>query len=252
MTTRMSLLSLPSASEALLYVRNNGLRRSIAKAMTGYIAGRQRWYMTREDLTRYVGQTVEESDFEYRFARRDDVPRMEALTRRMSPGILALWCGADYYFFLTLRDGQPVSYRCLSRLVHPGVVGFVRLRSDQIFMVDEYTVPEFRRRGITRQMAIAMAPLLLELGYREVLGIHRTDNHDTVAAARAKGIPRIGTVTRTCLLWRITFSYEPAVEIGTLSNVAEDNIVTELASDTPPPSASILDVEPTLPDERVA
>ena len=42
-------------------------------------------------------------------------------------------------------------------------------------------------------------------------------------AARAKGIPRIGTVTRTCLLWQITFSDEPAPE-----------------------------VEPPLPDERLA
>lgn len=251
MTTRMSLLSPPSASEALLYLRNNGLRRSIAKAMTGYIVGRQRWYMTREDLTRYVGQTVEDNGFDYRFARQEDVPRMEGFTTRMSPDILALWCGADYYFFLTLRDGEPVSYRCLSRLVHPGVVGLVRLRPDQIFMVDEYTVPAFRRRGITRQMAIAMAPLLLELGYREVLGIHRTDNHDTIAAARAKGIPRIGTVTRTCFLWRITFSYEPAFAIGTLTDAAGDNIVAEPDTHGPTP-VSILGIEPPLPDERVA
>ena len=251
MTTRVSLLSLPSASEALLYLRNNGLRRSVAKAMTGYIAGQQRWYMTREDLTRYAGQEVDDAGFEYRFARRDDVPRMQGFTRRMSPGILTLWCGADYHFFLTLRDGEPVSYRCLSRLIHPGVVGFVRLRPDQIFMVDEYTVPAYRRRGITRQMAIAMTPFLFELGFREVLGIHRIDNDDTIAAARAKGIPRIGTVTRTCFLWRITFSYEPAVELGTLTNVAEDNIVA--APDAAPEaSGSILDVEPPMPDERVA
>jgi len=27
-----------------------------------------------------------------------------------------------------------------------------------------------------------------------VVGVHRVDNHDTIAAARAKGIPRVGTV----------------------------------------------------------
>jgi hypothetical protein len=248
----MSLLSLPSAREALLYLRNNGLRRSIVKAVTGYVAGRQRWYMTREDLARYAGQAMENRGFEYRFARRADIPRMRGLTRRMSPRILSLWCGADYCFFLTLRDGEAVSYRCLSRLVHPGVAGFVRLRPDQIFMVDEYTVPEFRRRGLTRQMTIAMAPSLLDLGFREVLGIHRTDNEDTIAAARAKGIPRIGTVTRTCLLWRITFSYEPAPEVGTLGHAAKPNLL--IVADTPDAGSprSILDVEPPLPDERIA
>ena len=250
-TARMSLLSLPSAREALLYLRHNGLRRSITKALTGYIAGRQRWYMTREDLTRYAGQAVEDRGFEYRFAREDDIPRMRGFTRRMSPRVLSLWCGEDYCFFLTLRDGEAVSYRCLSRLVHPGVVGFVRLRPDQIFMVDEYTVPEFRRRGLTRQMTIAMAPFLLDRGFRVVLGIHRTDNEDTIAAARAKGIPRIGTVTRTCLLSRITFSYEPAPDVAWPGHAAEETIIA-VPDTTETRTPGILDVEPPLPDERIA
>jgi hypothetical protein len=45
-----------------------------------------------------------------------------------------------------------------------GVEGFVRLRPDQIFMVDEFTIPAFRRRGITRRMAIAMAPAVFAQG----------------------------------------------------------------------------------------
>jgi len=103
-------------------------------------------------------------------------------------------------------------------------VGFVRLRPDQIFMVDEFTEPGFRRRGVTRQMAIAMTPLLMRRGFREVLGIHRVDNADTIAAARAKGIPRIGTITRTCLLWKSWFSYSAAPEVGTAANLGEDNV----------------------------
>jgi hypothetical protein len=91
----------------------------------------------------------------------------------------------QYFFYLTLIDAQPVSYRCLSTLVRPGVGGFVRLRPDQIFMVDEFTIPAFRRRGITRRMAIAVAPAVFAQGFHEVVGIHRVDNDDTVAAAAA-------------------------------------------------------------------
>jgi hypothetical protein len=127
----------------------------------------------------------------------------------MMPAILAEWCGPRY-FFLTLIDGQPVSYRCLSTLVHPGVEGFVRLRPDQIFMVDEYTVPVFRRRGITRRIAAAMAPTLVARGFREVVGIHRVDNGDTIAAVETKGIPRVGTVTRWCVPWYVWFTFEAA------------------------------------------
>jgi hypothetical protein len=212
MNEQMSARALPGLGEALLYLRNNGLRRSLLKAFSGYLVGREQWYLTREDLTRYIGVPVDADGLEFRFARQEDVPRMTGFMRRMSPQILATWCGREYFFFLTLKDGEAVSYRCLSTLVHPGVVGFVLLQPEQIFMVDEFTVPAYRRRGITRQMAIAMTPVLLRHGFREVLGIHRTDNHDTIAAARAKGIPRIGTITRTCFPWRVSFDYAPSTD----------------------------------------
>jgi hypothetical protein len=64
--------------------------------------------------------------------------------------------------------------------MHPGVAGFVRLGPGQVFMVDEFTDPPFRRRGITRRMA------------------------------GAKGIPRVGTVTRTRLLWKVWFDWSRA------------------------------------------
>jgi hypothetical protein len=198
---------LPSLGEAWLYLRNNGVARSLGKFLATYVAGRQRWYMTREDLLRYLDGPPTAGTEEFRFATADDLPRMRVFTRRMTPAILAEWCGPRYFFFLTLIDGQPVSYRCLSTLIHPGVAGYVRLRPDQIFMVDEFTVPTFRRRGITRRMAMAMAPAPVARGFREVVGIHRVDNRDTIAAAEAKGIPRIGIVTRWCLAWHVWFTF---------------------------------------------
>jgi hypothetical protein len=214
-----ALRALPAPAEALLYLRNNGMRRSLVKLLSAYVLGRQRWYMTREDLTRYAGVPVEANGIEFRFARPEDLPSMAAFTRRIPAGTLRVWCSGVYYFFLALHEGCPVSYRCLSPLLHPGVVGFMRLRRDQIFMVDEFTVPAYRRRGITRQMAIAMTDGLLAHGFREVLGIHRIDNHDTIAAARAKGIPRIGTLTRTRLLWKTSFRFHPADPLTAASAV---------------------------------
>jgi hypothetical protein len=59
-------------------------------------------------------------------------------------------------------------------------------------------------------VAIAMTPRLRELGIREVLGIHRTDNDDTIAAARKKGIQSLGTITRTRIFWKVWFDYVDA------------------------------------------
>jgi hypothetical protein len=86
-------------------------------------------------------------------------------------------------------DGQPVSYRCLSALIHPGVEGLVRLRPDQIFMVDEFTVTAFRRRGITRRMAIAMASGLIAQGFHEVVGIHRSTATTRLPPPRPRAFP---------------------------------------------------------------
>jgi GNAT superfamily N-acetyltransferase len=204
-----AVLALPSLYEVRLYLRNNGLRRSLMKGLTAYFVGRQRWYLTHEDLTSYIGQPIRGNGFQYRRARLGEVPRMKGLMERMPEAVLRRWCGPGYFFFVTWKDGEAVSYRCLSTYVHPGVSGFIHLAPHQVFMVDEFTVPKYRRRGITRQMAYAMAPWVVGQGYREVLGIHRTDNHDTVAAARAKGVTRLGIVTRSRLLWTTRLSYEP-------------------------------------------
>ena len=213
--SRMSLRNLPGLGEARLYLSEHGLRRTLAKFVGCYIAGRQTWYLTRESLGPSISQVIAGdagSHVVVRSATLDDVPRMGLFTRHVPPSVLRAWCGRDYFFSVAWMDGQAVSYRCLSTLVHPGVADFLRLRPGQLFMVDEYTDPAYRRRGITRAVAAAMTPMLRARGFREVLGIHRTDNHDTIEAARAKGIPRIGVVVRHCLLWKTWFEYVPTAE----------------------------------------
>jgi hypothetical protein len=199
----MTRQPLPGATEALLYLRNNGPRRALVKLMSRHLIGRQRWYLTREDLTRYSGVPVPSIPYRLRFARPLDLPRMDEFRRRMTAASLRAWLERQYFFYIALTlSGEPVSYRCLSTRPHPAVAGYMPLRPDQLFMVDEFTVPAYRRRGLTRALAVAMAPLLLTHGFREVLGLHRLDNENTIMAIRAKGIPTVGTVVRTRFLWR--------------------------------------------------
>jgi hypothetical protein len=195
--------------EIWLYFLNNGLWRSVVKGLAVYAVGRQRWYLTRESLTAYIGRPVDAPGFEFRPARLAEVGRMRPFMERMPETVLRRWCEPGYYFFVTWKGDEVVSYRCLSIHVHPGVEGFVRLGPDQLFMVDEFTVPCYRRRGITRQMAYAMNPWVVGAGFREVLGVHRTDNYDTIAATRAKGVTRLGTITRWRLLRSTRFSFAP-------------------------------------------
>jgi hypothetical protein len=155
---------------------------------------------------------------------------MAAFATRIAPSVLRTWCGSDYYFFIALIDGEPVSYRCLSTRLHPGVSDLILLEPGQLFMVDEFTAPAFRRRGLTRRLAIGMTPALQECGIREVLGIHRTDNLDTIAAARKKGILRVGTITRYRALWKVWFDYIDANDsVPTACEQRETKMGSELS-----------------------
>jgi hypothetical protein len=219
----MSLLSPPSLAEAWLYLRHNGLRRSLTKFLAGYVAGRQSWHLTLEDIRHDTDHAPPDDGVELRFARLDDLPRMHRFTARILPAVLRAWCGPDYYyFFIALVDGEAVSYRCLSTCPHPGVADLIRLEPGQLFMVDEFTDPAFRRRGLTRRLAMGMTPRLRACGVREVLGIHRTDNRDTIEATRRKGIPRLGTVFRYRVLWNVWFDYVDAEEVGPAAREPRD------------------------------
>ena len=208
---RTSTLPIPRLGEISLYLRSHGPGRAFRKLFAGYVAGREQWYLTIEDLTHWVGTRLDPNGLEIRRATPSDLPLMVAFTARQHPDTLRNWCDSRHVMFIALANGQAVSYRCLSRRLHPAVEGVLTLDAQQIYMVDEFTVPGYRRRGITRQLAIASNPTLMAAGYREVVGIHRTDNKDTIAATRAKHIVTIGRLTRTCVLSRTWYRYEPYV-----------------------------------------
>jgi hypothetical protein len=201
-------LPVPTLGEALTYLRTHGVGGAWHKLLTTYLFGRDAWYVTIEDLSQWVGAPVECSEFEIRAATLADIDRMTGLMARQHEKTLRAWCRHDHYFFIALANGEAVSYRCLSRRVHAAVNRIVTLRPQQLFMVDEYTVPAFRRRGITRQLAIVMNPLVFRAGFREVVGIHWTDNENTRAATRAKGIATIGMLTRVRRGRTTQFTYE--------------------------------------------
>lgn len=206
-------MAVPSAGEALLYVRRRGIRRACTKFLTGYLLGRERWYLTIEDLRQWVGAPLRRTDLEFRAARVDDLPLMAPFTARQHPRTLRAWLGPDYFFFIALADGRPVTYRCLGRAVARTVEGVIQLGRHQLFVVDEFTVPSHRRRGITRQLAIATNPPLIARGFREVVGIHSIDNENTIAATRAKGIATIGTLSCLRVAWKRWFAYESTVAV---------------------------------------
>jgi hypothetical protein len=208
---RVSALPAPSVGEVALYVRTHGIGRAWRKFLAGYVVGREYWYLTIEDLTHWMGARLEPGGLEVRRATVADLPRMRGFMERQHPNTLRAWCRDDHVFYIALANGEAVSYRCVSRTVHAAVASAMRLAPAQIYMVDEFTVPAFRRQGITRRLAVATNPGLLAAGFREVVGIHRTDNQDTIAATRAKDIVTIGRLNRACVGMHTWFTYDAYV-----------------------------------------
>ena len=200
--------AIPTLSEARLYLHTHGVWATVRKTVAAYVVGRLEWRVTIEDLTQWNGVPLQADGFEIRAARLADLAAMKYFEIRQPPDVLRRWLDPDFFFFVALDAGEPISYRCVSRHVaHPAVFGHLQIGPRQLFMVDEFTAAPYRRRGITRQLAIAMNPALLAHGYQQVVGLHKADNTATIAATRAKNIPTVGTLRRYRLGPACWFTY---------------------------------------------
>lgn len=188
------------------YARARGVRTTLAKAMDLYVAGQQTWHVIREDLAHPAPAGPEASSLDVRFARPDDLDWLAALGH-VDRATLAEWMGADYFMFVAFRAGRPVGFRCVCRRAPPWVADWFRLRPDQLYGVDVFTVPEQRRSGLARAIFARTSPMLHARGFTELLGVQRLDNVDSIAALARSGFTRLGRLTRRRRLWRVTYAF---------------------------------------------
>jgi GNAT superfamily N-acetyltransferase len=191
------------------YARQRGMRQLIVKLARTFVGGRERWYVTSGDLASWTQARRRNPSIDVRLARADDLPALARFGRQQHD-TLRLWLERGYFFFVAVADGQLVGYRCLAPRPHPWVQDYFRLRPHQIYGLDLFTLPAWRGRGLTWDLMAVSNPVLLAHGYREILSIQRTDNAESIATTRARGIQRLGTLERRSFLGRATFRFVPA------------------------------------------
>lgn len=194
--------------QAWHYARRRGVRHSAAKAFRTYVLGRERWYVTSGDLTSWKGVARRDPETEIRLATDGDLPVLERLERQ-SPETLRAWLRPGHFFFVAARDGVPIAYRCLSTNPHRWVRDYFTLRPDQIYSLDLFTHAAWRSRGVSHDLMAGSNPILVAQGFREVVSIQRLDNAESIAMTRARGITQLGTLTRTCVLGRVSLRLDP-------------------------------------------
>jgi hypothetical protein len=165
----------------------------------------------------------------FRLARREDVPALSQRFTQVPASTFHTWLGPNYFLYVAMAGDEPAAFRCDSTMVSPGLRPVLRLRHDQVFMVDISTAPAFRRRGITRLIRIAMARHMLRLGFRDSWGVQRVMNREALTAfdRTPDVVQRFGTLTRRTMLGRVRFSLTPSrwlspEHIGPLAQLAAD------------------------------
>lgn len=203
---------MPSPSQALRYLREYGLGRALRKLVRTYFFARERMYVVYVNWMEDAKSPLTLDGCEVRPARPDD-PLAEAFPHLTSSTITA-WLRPDHFFYVLLRGGTLAGYRCVSTTATPSVGGFFRLRRHQLFVVDHFIRPELRRLGLARITKFAVAREVVARGFSEALALEAPTNYDEIISGPRRGVRRIGTLIRTCLLGRVRFALTPMMTLS--------------------------------------
>jgi GNAT superfamily N-acetyltransferase len=221
---------MPSLGDALLYLRDHQLRRTVRKLFRTYVYGHHRMYLTCTDLIELATRPFEEiNGLEVCCVRPDR--SLIASFPHLKPSAISKWAGPGHFFFLAALDGRPIAYRCMASTAGPSLARFFRLRPDQLFTIGIFTQPDLRRRGLTRPLKITAARHVVREGYREAWAVERTSNYDTVVAAERTGTVRVGTLIRTSWLGRARYVVIPVTVLSAVLLGRQLDLLRHLAPD---------------------
>ncbi len=124
--------------------------------------------------------------FDFRLASKDDLPSLGRFSSIYRQEQFAEWLRDGDFVFLAWRRGIPVAFQVVSpRSRRHEPFSRFPLNDRQVWIVDIYTSPEYRRNHLALQMREFRENILLSLGYTE-----------SVATVRAKNIPSLSYVIR--------------------------------------------------------
>jgi GNAT superfamily N-acetyltransferase len=147
-------------------LRTRGVRYSFNRLVFGYVAGSERWVLFYNDLD---GPPAPARHGEITFRPYDsgDAESLAVFEPRISRSRFMAWIEDGCFAHLALHGARPVAYRLVSTRGPRGPLSrVVRLGPDEVWVVDLYCVPEYRRRGIGVWLSLNMDRSLAAAGYR--------------------------------------------------------------------------------------
>lgn len=225
-------------------VRTKGIRRIATELFKEYVFEYSRWYVFYRPLTSATTFLPDEK-FRYRLATVDDIERLAVFEPYRFRSEFCNWLENDVWLFIALDGARPVAFDSISRFPPPQLpLSRIALAKDQVWTVDAYTCPEYRRRHVATRLREYRHSVLQKWGYRGNVSSVRNDNLPSLAYVRNYGgshrlIQRV-TYLRVLRFGRISVKEDARMALdGRLSRAGvlrrTPGAPTLLARHSPPP-----------------
>ena len=176
-----------------------GIRRTLKVGFESYIFAYQQFSLSYRSLPD-VTFPPEASDFHCRLATINDIERLKVFEPYRRRSEFREWLANGTWVFIAFDGKLPVSFRVASAapFLQPPW-SRISLQKQQLWVVDAYTLPSYRRRGAAQALVNYRDGFLAARGFRESVSFRRLDN-ETAAA-----------------MWANRPSYRPSREVHRLT-----------------------------------
>lgn len=166
-------------SRLLHLVRVKGIRRTVKAGFESYVFAYQQFSVSSRPLVPFP---AEETDFHCRLATMNDLKRLEVFEPYRKRSEFREWITNGSFVFIALDGELPVAFNVASTAAFVQLpFSKIPLQAHQIWGVDLYTLPSYRRRHAARALVSYKYIFLAARGFQELLSFTRTDNKATAA-----------------------------------------------------------------------
>ncbi len=165
-----------------------GIRGLATALLRNYIYTHERHYLFYRPFAQVAHGFNPE--FECRLAREEDLDALEVFASTYPRSQFAAWLREGEFVFLAFHRGTPVAYQIVSRRSrrHKPFSSFP-LERNQVWIVDVFTDPAFRRKHVAVQLREFRERTLREMGYAESVASVFETNSASLAYV-AQGVSR--------------------------------------------------------------